>query len=324
MKHRFSRMTSLRFSAVLACSLALALAITALGGLVGAHTDAFAATASVQSVTVTRTYRNPGTGTIEDSGGEKSEALGQSMVENCTDPVGLLETDTAGKLYLTLRLHLADQISDVTAEPSTDGGQSFTSTPTTQTQEDLSHGEASPDNIKDWRFEIPAQDAVVRMSFYVKAMGRSVIYFVTISDPVDGNQLGFVTSVTPGETASETTSDTADAASKDQTSAEQDEEQAAKDSAAQSSVSEGGSTSSGIAEFDKNGNPVDATKSSFDVTPYILGAGVALVVLVAVGVGIWMKKRSSASKAEALKAADDHEATAASSEKTSDEKPCDE
>ena len=48
-------------------------------------------------------YRNPSTGAIEDSGGEGSAVLGQSMTESATYGKALIEVDPAENTYATIR-----------------------------------------------------------------------------------------------------------------------------------------------------------------------------------------------------------------------------
>lgn len=55
-------------------------------------------------------YRNPSTGAIEDSGGEGSAVLGQSMTESATYGKALIEADPAGNTYATIRMQLMDNI----------------------------------------------------------------------------------------------------------------------------------------------------------------------------------------------------------------------
>ena len=59
-------------------------------------------------------YTNPLTGKIEDSGGEHSEVLGQSMTESATDTKALVEVDSNGNTYITVRLKLMDNIQNPT------------------------------------------------------------------------------------------------------------------------------------------------------------------------------------------------------------------
>lgn len=57
-------------------------------------------------------YRNPSTGAIEDSGGEGSAVLGQSMTESATYGKALIEADPAGNTYATIRMQLMDNIEN--------------------------------------------------------------------------------------------------------------------------------------------------------------------------------------------------------------------
>ena len=63
---------------------------------------AYAASNGIYTATATPHYRNPLTGKIEDSGGEDSEVLGQSMTESATYTKALVEVDSNGNTYITV------------------------------------------------------------------------------------------------------------------------------------------------------------------------------------------------------------------------------
>ena len=174
----FSRARLLVSMAGVALVAALALA----AGIVAAHpVSAWANTG--YTATATPYYRNPATGIIEDSGGEASEVLGQSMTEGCVSSAAFLEIDDAGNRYVTLRLGLMDNINNVNILADDD----WTNT----------YYQCSPQTIAvdgattDFRFLVGSEGAIFRINMYVIPMGREVIFYVALSNFVEGNAYGF-------------------------------------------------------------------------------------------------------------------------------------
>lgn len=139
-------------------------------------------------------YRNPSTGAIEDSGGEGSAVLGQSMTESATYGKALIEADPAGNTYATIRMQLMDNIEN--PQFQVDGS----SVSATLMQEDYSS------NTADYRFRVNSENSVVRVNMYVTAMGRDIIYYITFSGLGEGSG-DFITSVTVEEKGGSTGSD---------------------------------------------------------------------------------------------------------------------
>ena len=143
---------------------------------------AYAASNGIYTATATPHYRNPLTGKIEDSGGEDSEVLGQSMTESATDTKALVEVDSNGNTYITVRLKLMDNIQNPTF--MVDGS----TTSASLMQEDYSA------NTADYRMKVASENSVIRCSMYVVPMGRDVIFFITVSNLNSGSG-DFVTSI---------------------------------------------------------------------------------------------------------------------------------
>ena len=143
---------------------------------------AYAASNGIYTATATPHYRNPLTGKIEDSGGEDSEVLGQSMTESATDTKALVEVDSNGNTYITVRLKLMDNIQNPTF--NVDGN----SVSASLMQEDYSA------NTADYRMKVASENSVIRCSMYVVPMGRDVIFFITVSNLNSGSG-DFVTSI---------------------------------------------------------------------------------------------------------------------------------
>lgn len=144
---------------------------------------AAAAEAPCESAVASGLYRHPGTGNIEDSGGASSEALGQSMVTSVVTPEALMETASDGSLYLSLRFNLMSNISKTELAVQKSGESGWTPV----TYEVTGEG----DDTKDFRIPVPAKDAVVRAECFVDAMGRAVIFYVTVDNFTAGNTGNF-------------------------------------------------------------------------------------------------------------------------------------
>ncbi len=122
-------------------------------------------------------YSHPVTGVIEDPG--NNPGIGQGMTENVVSPQALVETTDDGRIFLTVRYNLANYIKNESFAVQNYGDQDFYSVSaeiTGQTEE-----------TRDYRFEIPSKNIVVRATFFVGPMGRDVIFYYTISDLVEGN-----------------------------------------------------------------------------------------------------------------------------------------
>ena len=152
-------------------------------------------------------YRNPSTGAIEDSGGEASAVLGQSMTESATYGKALIEADPAGNTYATIRMQLMDNIEN--PQFQVDGS----SVSATLMQEDYSS------NTADYRFRVNSENSVVRVNMYVTAMGRDIIYYITFSGLSEGAG-DFITSVTVEEKGGSAGLDSAEGGSEESSSGE--------------------------------------------------------------------------------------------------------
>lgn len=264
--------------------------------LAAAPAPAQAAQTSVQTAAVVPSYANPATGAIEDSGGTANQALGESMTASCVFDQALVERAADGRLYATMRFRLIDQISAVAIDVSGDGGATFTSASVQEMQRDVSHGEGSQDNVGDYQFEVPAADAVVRVHLDVVPMGRAVVCFATLGAASDGNPSGFVESVAAGEDIVDADAAAATAPSADDAGATAE--------ASEGAGSRGSSTSSGIQEYDADGNRVDAEgPARLDSGTVAVAVAVAAVVLAVAAGAFWLVRVRPARAAAARAAA---------------------
>lgn len=168
--------------------LSVLLAISMLFCISIATVNVFAVSNGVYVATATPHYRHPGTGNIEDSGGESSETLGQSMTESATHTKALVEVDASGSTYVTVRLKLMDNIQNPQFKVDGSRNGSFSSVSASLMQEDYTN------NTADFRMKVPSEDAVIRCNMYVVPMGREVIFYITVSDLRAGSE-DFITSV---------------------------------------------------------------------------------------------------------------------------------
>lgn len=140
-----------------------------------------AASAGIYTAAATSHYRNPDTGVIEDSGGESSEVLGQSMTESALYGKALVEIDNSGNTWITLRIQLADNIENITFNHSA-----------TLMQEDYGS------NTADYRMQA-SLGSVIRCSMYVVPMGREVIWYITVSTSLSSGSGDFIVSLSESD-----------------------------------------------------------------------------------------------------------------------------
>lgn len=260
------------------CALrATALALAVAAACVMAALPAFAADPGIYTASTVPTYANPATGVIEDSGGASNQALGESMVTGTTYEKALVEVDSAGNTFVTLRFKLIDQIGDMQFEVSSDGGATFAAAEREQMQTDAAN------NTGDFRFQVPDENAVVRVHMDVTPMGRAVIFFVQLSDLVAGNSDTFIQTVDPSVA---TVGDSPDAASADDGSTTSGDDSGSSAAEEPAPTADGASTTSGVQEFDADGNDVTGGKNEQEsLDGATIGIVVGVVVLVAVIAG---------------------------------------
>lgn len=161
------------------CSMVVMLALVA--GITAIPT--YAVSNGIYTATATPHYKHPKTGVIEDSGGSNSAVLGQSMTESATDTHALVEVDSDGAVYVTVRLKLMDNITNPTFRVDDKDVSA------TLMQEDYTY------NTADYRMRVNNENSIIRCSMYVVPMGRNVIFYITVSNLQSGSG-DFVTSIT--------------------------------------------------------------------------------------------------------------------------------
>lgn len=164
------------------CSMVVMLALMA--GITSV--PVLAASPGIYTATATSHYRHPTTGVIEDSGGEGSYVLGQSMTDSALNKAALVEVDSSGATWVTIRLNLMDNIQS--PQFQVDGS----SASATLMQEDYSN------NTADYRMRVNSENSIIRCNMYVIPMGREVIFYITVGGLSAGSG-DFVTSITVEE-----------------------------------------------------------------------------------------------------------------------------
>lgn len=247
------------------CSMVVMLALMA--GITSI--PALAASNGIYTATATSHYRHPTTGVIEDSGGEGSYVLGQSMTESALNKAALVEVDPQGNTYVTVRLNLMDNIQNPQFQVDGSRNGNFSAVSATVMQEDFTN------NTTDFRMQVPSENAIIRCNMYVIPMGRDVIFYITVGNLQSGSG-DFVTSVkveepeqpavttpqtqTPsGQTSSEQTPSSSQAPSSAAPSSS--EASSSNASSADSSSEDSSSEALGLEEFDASGNKVSDTST---------------------------------------------------------------
>ena len=159
------------------CSMVVMLALVA--GITSI--PALAASNGIYTATATSHYRHPTTGVIEDSGGESSYVLGQSMTDSALNKAALVEVDPQGNTFVTVRLNLMDNIQDPQFQVDGSRNGNFSSVSATVMQEDFTN------NTTDFRMQVPSENVIIRCNMYVVPMGREVIFYITVGNLKSGS-----------------------------------------------------------------------------------------------------------------------------------------
>ncbi len=251
------------------CSMVVMLALMA--GITSI--PALAASNGIYTATATSHYKHPTTGVIEDSGGEGSYVLGQSMTESALNKAALVEVDPQGNTYVTVRLNLMDNIQNPQFQVDGSRNGNFSAVSATVMQEDFT------ENTTDFRMQVPDENAIIRCNMYVIPMGRDVIFYITVGDLKSGSG-DFIASVKveqPTQEPEPEQSDTSASAVQTPDSSTSDSQMSssvppaseASSSTPETSFSDTGSASSdededavmGLEEFDASGNKVSDTST---------------------------------------------------------------
>ena len=213
------------------CLTAAALALSLETGL--SAVPVHAESGAIYSCTVNRSYSNPVTGEVEDSGGEASYATGQGMVEGAVYPDGMMEVTDSGNYYLTIRMSLMDYTSGHSFLVQNVGDSGWMNTGTAVT----ANGSDGNGTTADMCIQVPSENCVVRGSMYVDPMGRDVVFFFYPNNYSEGNSVGmtpaFVTESTAEAQANAEASAASNGTLESQEAETQTEDTAQADAAAQ-------------------------------------------------------------------------------------------
>lgn len=154
--------------------------------IAGCYISVHAESGAVYSCTINRSYGNPVTGEVEDSGGESSYATGQGMVESAVYSQGLMEVTDSGNYYLTLRLSLLDYTFGHTFAVQNVGDSGWMDTATAVT----ANGSDGSGSTADVCMQVPSENCIVRISMYVSPMGRDAVFYVYPTNYSEGNSVG--------------------------------------------------------------------------------------------------------------------------------------
>lgn len=255
---------------------------------------ASAASHGIYTATATAHYRHPTTGVIEDSGGENSAVLGQSMTESATNKKALVEVDASGNTWITVRLNLMDNIQSPKFQVD---GRSVSAS---LMQEDYGS------NTADFRLKANSEKSIIRCNMYVTPMGREVIFYITVGNLKSGSG-DFVTSIsveqpkattapapsaTKAPAAASTPTPTKAPAAPATHTPEATVAPSATPEPSPTTDPEAQSSASGLEEFDASGNAVEETQApentdSSSGSPVLWWVIGGLVVIAAVGGGVW-------------------------------------
>ena len=268
-----------------------------------------AASNGIYTATATSHYKHPTTGKIEDSGGEGSYVLGQSMTDSALNKAALVEVDPQGNTFVTVRLNLMDNIQNPQFQVDGSRNGNFSSVSATVMQEDFTN------NTTDFRMQVPSENAIIRCNMYVIPMGREVIFYITVGGLSAGSG-DFVTSITveepepepeqPAVTTPQTQTPSSQAPSEQTPSSSQapssaapssseassSEDPSSDASSADSSSEDSSSEALGLEEFDASGNKVsntstEAEQNSSTGNPVIWWVIGGIIVVAIAGGCVW-------------------------------------
>ena len=243
-----------------------------------------AADPGVYTATTSASYTNPDDGSIADAGGSTNQTLGQSMVEGLVQPEAFVENDGEQET-VTVRFGQNGMISDVRVAADIDHDGTFDAEATCEKVQESEDGKTA-----DYRFVAADDSATFKFSIYVEPMGRDVNFFLTLGDLVEGNQAGFVQTVTEdqiqantakAEQSASAASASASSASASATSASSDTSaSAASASAAASDAASASDSSASAAAADSGASASESSDGGLNM-PLIIGIVIAAVVVLA-------------------------------------------
>ena len=155
---QLKRMMAAALCLLLACSL---LVLPAAAADFGAYT-----------ANVVVSYTNPDTGEIDDLTDAANSALGEGMCISATGKTALVETDRSGNTWVTIRLLMQSNCSNIRFAARV-GYNEYQEIGYTES----GYGMDGDDSI-DYRMNVWSEDTVFKCSMYVTPMGRDVVWYL--------------------------------------------------------------------------------------------------------------------------------------------------
>lgn len=157
----------------------------------------------VYSCNIVPCYRHPVTNKVEDAGGESSYATGQGMVESVLKTSGMLEQTDNGQCYLTMCVGLMDYTSDHKFYVQKRGAASWQKVSPTVTKK----GSDSNGKTADYCISLSDKNSIVKVSMYVRPMGRNVVFYAYAKNVKLGKVSGMAVTHVYANTSSDTRTD---------------------------------------------------------------------------------------------------------------------
>ena len=157
----------------------------------------------VYSCNIVPCYRHPVTNKVEDAGGESSYATGQGMVESVLKTSGMLEQTDNGQCYLTMRVGLMDYTSDHKFYVQKRGAASWRQVSPTVTKK----GSDSNGKTADYCISLSDKNSIIKVSMYVRPMGRNVVFYAYAENFKSGNVSGMAVTHVYANASSDTRTD---------------------------------------------------------------------------------------------------------------------
>lgn len=157
----------------------------------------------VYSCNIVPCYRHPVTNKVEDAGGESSYATGQGMVESVLKTSGMLEQTDNGQCYLTMRVGLMDYTSDHKFYVQKRGAASWQQVSPTVTKK----GSDSNGKTADYCISLSDKNSIVKVSMYVRPMGRNVVFYAYAKNFKSGKVSGMAVTHVYANASSDTRTD---------------------------------------------------------------------------------------------------------------------
>lgn len=157
----------------------------------------------VYSCNIVPCYRHPVTNKVEDAGGESSYATGQGMVESVLKTSGMLEQTDNGQCYLTMRVGLMDYTSDHKFYVQKRGAASWQKVSPTVTKK----GSDSNGKTADYCISLSDKNSIVKVSMYVRPMGRNVVFYAYAKNVKLGKVSGMAVTHVYANASSDTRTD---------------------------------------------------------------------------------------------------------------------